>query len=248
MKLDLTNKVVIVTGGSGGIGEATSVAFAKEKAVVIINYNSSEKKAQNVLSKVKVYSERSIVLKCDISKEKQVKMMMKEVYSKFGRIDILVNNAGIAKDSNILEKKITDWNKTLNTNLLGVFICSREASQYMLKQKSGNIINISSTSAIYSFSPDIADYDASKAGVISLTKNFAKALSPNVRVNCIAPGWVNTDINKGLPEEFLKHEMRNIYSERFAEPLEIANLCLFLASPKSSYINGTVITADGGHN
>lgn len=248
MELDLKNKIVVITGGSGGIGEATALSFAKENAILIINFNKSEKKAQSVLDKVKIYSKKSIKYKCDISKEKQVIKMMESIYKKFGRIDILVNNAGIAKDSNILEKKVEDWNTTLNTNLLGVFLCSKEASKYMLKNKFGKIINISSTSAIYSFSPDIADYDASKAGVITLTKNFAKALAPHINVNCIAPGWVNTDINKGLPENFLSHEIENIYFKRFAEPIEIANLCLFLSSPNSSFINGTVITADGGHD
>lgn len=248
MELDLKNKIVVITGGSGGIGEATALSFAKENAILIINFNKSENKSQSVLDKVKVYSEESIKYKCDVSKEKQVVKMMEAIYKKFGRIDILINNAGIAKDSNILEKNIEDWNKTLNTNLLGVFLCSREASKYMLKQKFGKIINISSTSAIYSFSPDIADYDASKAGVITLTKNFAKALAPHINVNCIAPGWVNTDINKGLPKDFIRHEIENIYFKRFAEPIEIANLCLFLASTNSSYINGSVIIADGGHD
>jgi len=118
----------------------------------------------------------------------------------------------------------------------------------MLKNKSGKIINISSTSAIHTFSPEIIDYDASKAGIITLTKDFAKALAPYIQVNAIAPGWVNTDINKNLEKNIIEEELSEIYLKRFAQPSEIAEIILFLASPAASYINGTVLVADGGHD
>lgn len=248
MDLNLRNKVVLITGGSRGIGLATSIAFAKEGANVVINYREKDGKAFEALNKVLEYSSKSILYKSDISNENQVIKMVNDIQKRFGQIDVLINNASIVKDSSLLEKNTSDWEKTLKTNLLGTFLCSREVSKHMIKRKTGKIINISSTSALYAFEPEIVDYDVSKAGVIVLTKNFAKALAPHINVNCIAPGWVNTDINKDLSEDYLKEEIKVIYKQRIAKPIEIANVCLFLSSEKSSYINGAVITVDGGHD
>lgn len=242
------NKVVLITGSSRGIGKDTAIQFAEEGAAVIVNYFHSKKEADLVVSEIQTLGSKAIAIKCDVSKEDQVIKMINMGLTQFGKIDILVNNAGIAKDIPILEREVEDWEETLNTNLLGQFLCIKHVANQMLKNKYGKIINISSTSAIYSFNSDIVDYDISKAGVIALTKNFAKALAPNIQVNAVAPGWVNTEINSGLPEEFIKNEIENIYLKRIAQPKEISNVILFLASDEASFVNGTTLVVDGGHN
>lgn len=244
MKYKFKNKVVLITGSSGGIGRAIARSFFEQGASVVINYLHSRDKAEELRHELK----GSISIKADVSKDSEVKEMIEQVIQRFGEVDILINNAGIAKDVSFLERDKIDWDNTMNTNLYGVYNCSRQVAKKMLNQGHGNIINIASTSAIYSFSPNIIDYDASKAGVLTLTKNFAKALSPDIRVNAIAPGWVNTEINASLSEEFLEKEKDSIYLGRFANPSEIASICLFLASEESSFITGTTIVADGGHD
>lgn len=244
MKYKFKNKVVLITGSSGGIGRAIARSFFEQGASVVINHLHSRDKAEELRHELK----GSISIKADVSKDSEVKEMIEQVIQRFGEVDILINNAGIAKDVSFLERDKIDWDNTMNTNLYGVYNCSRQVAKKMLNQGHGNIINIASTSAIYSFSPNIIDYDASKAGVLTLTKNFAKALSPDIRVNAIAPGWVNTEINASLSEEFLEKEKDSIYLGRFANPSEIASICLFLASEESSFITGTTIVADGGHD
>lgn len=244
----LKDKIAIITGSSRGIGKATALLMAQEGAKVVINYVNSKSKALETQKEIMALGTEALVIKCDVSKEEEIKKMMERTYKYFGKVDILVNNAGIAENFPLLERSISQWTKTLKTNLLGVYLCSKYAAKYMLLNGSGKIINIASTSAIYNFCPEIADYDAAKAGVISLTKNFAKSLSPKIQVNAIAPGWVNTDINIGLAKSFLQREVKNIYMKRFAEAEEIAKVCLFLSSQDSNYINGTTIVVDGGHD
>lgn len=244
----LEGKVALITGSSRGIGKATALLFAQRGAYIVINYISSKKLAVDLEKEIEAMGSKAISIKCDVSREEEVKNMVDEAIKVFGKIDILVNNAGVAIDSPLFERTVNQWNQTLNTNLLGVYLCSKYASKYMLLNKEGKIINISSTSAIYSYSPDIIDYDASKAGVIALTKNFAKALAPKIQVNAIAPGWVDTDINKDLPKDFVKHETQSIYLKRFAQPEEIAKAILFLASNDASFITGSVLVVDGGHD
>ena len=135
----------------------------------------------------------------------------------------------------------------MNVNLIGTFLCSKYAAPHLIKTR-GRIVNISSTNAINSFAPESADYNASKAGVIVLTKDLAKQLAPNVLVNAVAPGWVDTDMNKDLPENYMKEEMNKIYLKRWAKPEEVANAVLFLASSEASYISGAILTVDGGHD
>lgn len=242
------NKIVLVTGASRGIGKATALLFAKEGAKLIINYLSSEKEAEDVVNEIKSLGSEAVAIKCDVSQESQVVSMIQHIIRTYTRLDILVNNAGVVYDSSVFDKKMESWDRTLEVNLRGNFLCSKYAAMEMLKNKSGKIINISSTSAIHTFSPDIMDYDASKAGIIALTKNFAKAFAPDIQVNAIAPGWVDTNINKGLPKMFIDEEINKIYFKRFAQPEEIAGVVLFLASPEANYINGTVLVIDGGHD
>jgi 3-oxoacyl-[acyl-carrier protein] reductase len=240
------NKVVLVTGSSKGIGKATALEFAKEGAKLVINYLNSEKEANEVVNKIKKISD-AIAIKCDVSDEKQVKEMFEKIIKKFGKIDVLVNNAGVVYDVPFFERTIKQWKRTIDVDLFGVYICSRYASIYMKKQKYGKIINISSSSAINTNKVDSIDYAAAKAGVINLTNTLAKELGPEIQVNCISPGWINTSLNVTLPKKFLNREKKRIYLKRFAEPEEVAKVILFLASDDASFVNGVNFLVDGGY-
>lgn len=173
--------------------------------------------------------------------------MVSTIMKEFGRIDVLVNNAGIAIDKEFEERTIEDWNQTLNINLVGPFLVSKYVGEVMLKQKSGKIINVSSTNGINSFFPTSIDYDASKAGLINLTHNLAIQFAPYINVNCVAPGWVNTEMNQKLPKELIEEETSKIYKKRFAEPCEIGKVICFLASEDAEFINDEIIKIDGGY-
>ena len=244
--MNFLNKVVLVTGSSRGIGRSIAMRFAKEGANVIINYKNNTKEAETISEIISSYQNECLCIKADISKEADVKNMIEEIINKYGRIDILVNNAGIAIDSSFNDKKINDFQDTLSTNLIGTFLVSRYASKYMKEKKYGKIINISSTNGIDTIYPYSIDYDASKAGLINLTKNLAIELSPYINVNAVAPGWVETEMNSDLPKKYLKEEKEKILLGRFAEPEEIADVVLFLASDKARYIDGQTIRVDGG--
>lgn len=238
------SKTVLVTGSSRGIGRATIIEFAKKGYNVIINYNNSYNEAMSLKEEVEnKYNIKSLVVKCDVSKENEVVEMVNTIKNTFNTLDVVVNNASIAIDTIFEDKTVENFKKTLDINLIGTFLVSKYASKIM---DNGSIINISSTNGIDTLYPESLDYDASKAGVISLTKNFATALAPNIRVNTITPGWVNTDMNKELDEEFINEECQKIVLNRFAEPAEIAKVVVFLASDDASYINGAVIRVDGG--
>ena len=238
-------KTALITGSSRGIGEAIAYSLASKSYNIVINYVSSEEKAKEVQAYIiKTYNVKAICIKADVSKEEEVKQMMETIYNTFGSIDVVVNNAGIAIDSTFEDKTVDNFKRILDVNLIGTFLVSKYASLYM---KSGSIINISSTDAIDTNYIYGMDYDASKAGVISLTNNLAKQLAPNIRVNAIAPGWVGTEMNKELDIDYIKKETNKILLNRFAEPSEIASVVSFLASDDASYINGTVIRVDGGY-
>jgi 3-oxoacyl-[acyl-carrier protein] reductase len=245
--MQFQNKVVLITGGSTGIGRATALAFAKEGANIVVNYIKFKEKADSVCAEIKNLGTRAIAINADITQETEVKEMLEKTIIEFGRIDVLVNNAGIIIDLPFKDRTVEHWKNTLNINLIGMFICSKQISEIMKKQNSGCIINLSSSNGIDSYDPMSIDYDCSKAGVIMLTKDLAKELGPNIRVNSVAPGWVKTDMNAKLPEDFVKEEMEKIYMKRICDPMEIANVILFLASDKASYINGITIKVDGGH-
>lgn len=245
--MDFTNKVALITGASRGIGASIAYELARHNCNVCINYNNSYQEAlelkENIEKKFKV---KVLLIKADITKEDEIINMVNTVIKKFNKIDILVNNAGIAIDSIVEDKNIRDFHQILDTNLIGPFLISREVSKYMLEQKSGNIINIASTNGIDTYYEYSLDYDASKAGLISLTHNLSEMYAPHIRVNAIAPGWVNTDMNQELDEDYIKEEKKYIYLKRFAEPEEIAKVVVFLASSYASYINNEVIRVDGG--
>ena len=184
----LKNKIAVVTGASRGIGKATALLLAQEGANVVVNYLSSAQKADEVVSQIKKIGSDAIAIQCDISDETQVKSMMDKVVERFGRIDILVNNTGIVFDVPFAERTVEQWKKTFDTNVLGVFLCSKYASEIMKRNNQGKIINVSSTSGMNSFSPDSMDYDSTKAAVVALTRNLAKQLAPDIKVNSVAPG------------------------------------------------------------
>lgn len=240
-------KTVLITGASRGIGRAIAKEFAWHAYNVVINYHHSEKEAINLKEKLeRDYNVEVLTIKADVSNEEEVESMILKVINKFDTIDVLVNNAGIAIDSDLEDKTVEDFKRVIDVNLLGTFLVSKYAGQNMLKNQSGKIINISSTNGIDTNYPRGMDYDASKAGVISLTHNFANLLAPYVNVNAIASGWVNTETIINMEETYKAEEQKKILLERFATPDEIAKVVYFLASDEASYINSTVIRVDGG--
>ena len=241
------NKSVLVTGSTRGIGEAISREFAKKGYDLIINYVNSNEKAQNLKQELeKEYNIKVLPFQTDISNEIAIKNMVDTAINEFGKIDVLVNNAGIVIDREFEDRTVEDWKKTLDINLIAPFVLTKLVGKEMMKQKSGAIINISSTNGLNTYYPTSVDYDASKSGLISLTYDSAVQFAPYVRVNCVAPGWVNTEMNKELSEDFVKEETERILVKRFAEPKEIAKVVTFLASEDASFVNSTVIKVDGG--
>ena len=240
-------KTVLVTGASRGLGRSIIIKFAENNYNVVINYNNSKKEALELEGYIKDnYQVEVLTIKADVGNEIEVKKMFNEIINKFNSIDIVVNNAGIAIDTIFEDKTVDNFHKILDTNLIGTFLVSKYASKYMLEKKYGNIINISSTNGIDTYYPYSMDYDASKAGIISLTKNLSKELSPYIRVNCICPGWIITDMSNSLDKEYMNREMTKINLKRFADPMEIANVVYFIASDDASYVNGSIISVDGG--
>lgn len=242
------NKVVLVTGSSRGIGKAIVTDFAEKGYNVVINYRKEECEANKLSEELtNKYNIQALIIKADVSNEYEVKNMVQQIVDKFGKIDVLVNNAGIAIDKEFEDRTVEDWQITLNTNLIAPFLVSKYVGNEMLRNKKGKIINISSTNGINAFFPTSIDYDASKAALINLTHNLAIQFAPDINVNCVAPGWVNTDMNKELPKELIEEETSKIYKRRFAEPSEIAKIVTFLASDDADFINDEVIKVDGGY-
>jgi len=241
-------KIALVTGSSRGIGRAIALEFAREGANVVVNSSKTETEGKKVVEEIKNIGSDAIYIKCDISKEEQVKEMINKTLEKFGKIDILVNNAGIVYDVPLFQKTLDQWKETFGVNLFGVFLCSKNVSEHMKKNNSGNIINISSNNGIGVTSPESADYDATKAGIIGFTKSLAEELAPyNIRVNAIAPGWIDTEMNKDLPEDFIQEEKNKTFMKRFGKPEEIAKVALFLASDEASFVTGSNFVVDGGY-
>ena len=239
--------VALVTGSNRGIGRKTVEEFAKAGLNVVINYCHHDDEAKNLEKFIRTnYDVDVMVIKCDVSREEEVEEMVNNVIDHFGKIDILVNNASVARDSLLLDKSLREFRRVLDVNLIGTYLCSKYVGRVMLDNKRGKIINVASTNAIDTYYPESCDYDASKAGVVSLTHNLAREFAPFIQVNCICPGWVKTDMNKDLSLEQISQEKKRILLGRFAEAEEISNVILFLASSKASYINDAIIRVDGG--
>ncbi|MDY4693575.1 MAG: 3-oxoacyl-[acyl-carrier-protein] reductase [Blautia sp.] len=244
----LKGKIAVITGAGRGIGREIAIALAREEAEVIVNYNGSEKKAEDVVKTIQFQGGKAHLYKCDVSDFNACQIMMKDIISEFGQIDILINNAGITRDGLIMKMKEEDFDAVLNVNLKGTFNTIRHAARQMVKQRSGKIINISSVSGIMGNSGQ-ANYSAAKAGIIGLTKAIARELgSRGITVNAIAPGFVETDMTDVLAEEVKEAACRQILLGHFGKPSDIAEMAVFLASEKADYITGQVISVDGGMN
>lgn len=242
----LKEKIAVVTGASRGIGRSIAIALAKQGATVVINYCGSQERAQEVKACIEQDGGKAVCRQCDIADFEQSQVFMKDIITEFGKIDILVNNAGITKDGLIVKMSEEDFDMVLNTNLKGAFHCIRFASRQMMKQRSGRIINIASVSGVLGNAGQ-ANYAASKAGVIGLTKSVARELSSrNITVNAIAPGFIDTDMTKELPESVKEKACTQIPLGCFGKVEDVAETVVFLASEKAGYITGQVIHVDGG--
>lgn len=242
----LENKVALVTGASRGIGRAIAIDLAKNGASVAVNYAGSEAKANEVVDEIKANGGNAFAIKADVSNSDEVGQMIKEVINQYGQLDILVNNAGITRDNLLMRMKDTEWDDVINTNLKGVFLCTKGVTRQMMKQRNGRIINIASVVGV-SGNPGQANYVAAKAGVIGLTKTTAKELaSRNITVNAVAPGFITTDMTDELSEEIKSELLKQIPLATLCEPSDIANVVTFLASEKSKYITGQTLHVNGG--
>lgn len=242
----LKGKVAIVTGASRGIGREIAMQMAKEGATVIVNYNGNKEKAQDVADDIIALEGNAEVYGCNVASFDEVKEMIDYVAGKYGRIDILVNNAGITKDGLMLKMTEEDFDKVIDINLKGTFNCIKHVSKYMLKQRSGKIINMSSVVGIGGNAGQI-NYAASKAGIIGMTKSAAKELgSRGITVNAIAPGYIDTEMTAVLSDEIKGKIIDSVPLKRMGQVSDIANMAVFLASDKASYITGQVMSVDGG--
>ncbi len=239
-------RTAIVTGGATGIGKAISSLLCNEGYNVIIGYNSSYESAKKLEKDLTSKGFSASSFKVDVTDAESIKNLFQYCIKTFGKIDLLVNNAGIAHQKLLTDITDDDWNKMITTNLTGCFKCCREAARYMIKEHSGNIINISSMWGVVGASCE-SHYSASKAGIIGLTKSLAKELGPsNIRVNCIAPGVIMTDMLKSFSEDDLNSLKEETPLCRLGTPEDIANAVSFLASDKASFITGQVLNVDGG--
>lgn len=243
----MSRKTAVVTGGSRGIGKAIAIELASQGYNIVINYNSSEKRANELKEELESKYDVSVMTKqCDVSSFDDVKEMYKVVKKTFDSIDLLINNAGITKDNLILRMKEEDFDQVININLKGTFNCSKIFGRHMLKQKSGKIINISSIVGIMGNAGQ-SNYAASKAGVIGLTKSLAKEFAPRgITVNAVAPGFIKSAMTDDLDEKVIKHYQDNIPLGSLGNPEDVAKVVKFLSSEDANYITGQVINVDGG--
>lgn len=244
--MELKDKIAVVTGASRGIGRQIALTLALEGATVIVNYNGSEEKARQVVAEIEGNNGRAEAVRCDVSKFDEAKELIDYVVKTYGRLDILVNNAGITRDQLLLKMTEADFDSVLDTNLKGTFHCIKHASKQMLKQKSGRIINMSSVSGVMG-NMGQANYSASKAGVIGLTKAAARELATRgITVNAIAPGFIDTEMTAVLSDSVKETVTGQIPMKKFGTTQNIADAAAFLASERAAYITGQVLCVDGG--
>ncbi|MGP4080265.1 3-oxoacyl-[acyl-carrier-protein] reductase [Pseudalkalibacillus sp. R45] len=242
----LTGKTALVTGASRGIGRAIAIELAKQGASVAVNYSGSEEKARKVVEEIQDNGGQAFAIQSDVSNMDSVTAMIKEVVSTYGSLDILVNNAGITRDNLLMRMKEEEWDAVINTNLKGVFNCTKAVTRQMMKQRSGRIINMASVVGVAG-NPGQANYVAAKAGVIGLTKTTAKELSSRgITVNAVAPGFIETDMTDALEGSVKDEMLKQIPLARLGRPEDIAAAVKFLAGEESEYITGQTIHVDGG--
>lgn len=244
--MTLQGKTAVVTGGSRGIGRAICLELARLGANVVVNYSGSEARAREVVAEVEAFGVKALAVQANVANAEQVDAFMKQSLDVFGSIDILVNNAGITRDNLLMRMKEAEWDDVIDTNLKGVFLCTKAVSRQMMKQRSGRIINISSIVGV-SGNAGQANYVAAKAGVIGLTKTVAQELaSRNVLVNAIAPGFITTEMTDALPEDIKAAMLKQIPLAKLGQPEDVAKTVAFFASDAANYITGQVIHVDGG--
>lgn len=242
----LKDKVAIVTGGTRGIGRAIVAALAKEGVKVAFNYVKSENEAKEVLKEVQKLGSEGLSFKFDVRDFNLAKEFVEKVKEYFGSLDILINNAGIIKDKALMLMERQDWQEVIDTNLTGYFNLTRACIVGFLKQKSGDIVNITSVSGITGTARQ-TNYSAAKAGVIGFTKSLAKEVAPyNIRVNAVAPGFIETHMLDGLTPEYKQRLKASIPKGEFGRPQDVANAVLFLLSDSARYITGQLLKVDGG--
>ena len=242
----LEGKIALVTGASRGIGRAIALELGKKGAYVIVNYNGSEQKAQEVVTDIVNAGGQAEAMQCDVSDFEKCGELIGAIAKKYKRLDILVNNAGITRDGLLMAMSEEDFDAVIQTNLKGVFNCIRHASRTMIRQKSGRVINISSVSGVMGNAGQ-ANYCAAKAGVIGMTKSAARELgSRGITVNAVAPGFINTDMTAVLNDTIKEGVVSQIPLKAFGEPEDVAAAVSFLASDEARYITGQVLCVDGG--
>ncbi|MDW4355868.1 3-oxoacyl-[acyl-carrier-protein] reductase [Staphylococcus saprophyticus] len=239
-------KSALVTGASRGIGRSIAIQLAEEGYKVAVNYAGNKEKVDAVVEEIKAKGVEAFAIQANVANGDEVKAMIKEVVSQFGSVDVLVNNAGITRDNLLMRMKEQEWDDVIDTNLKGVFNCIQKVTPQMLRQKSGSIINLSSVVGAVG-NPGQANYVATKAGVIGLTKSAARELaSRNITVNAVAPGFIVSDMTDALSEELKAQMLEQIPLAKFGEDSDIANTVAFLASEKAKYITGQTIHVNGG--
>ncbi|MEW9096800.1 MAG: 3-oxoacyl-[acyl-carrier-protein] reductase [Clostridiaceae bacterium] len=242
----LEGKTAVVTGGTRGIGKAIALKLADLGANIVINYRSSGKVVEEVIKEIENKGVRAIAVQGDVSNFKEAENIVKSAIDTFNSLDILVNNAGITADGLIMRMKEEDFDKVIQVNLKGAFNCIRHTTPYMVKQRYGKIINISSVVGITGNAGQ-SNYAAAKAGIIGLTKSVARELAARgINVNAVAPGFIQTDMTEVLSDKVKESSLNNIPLKKFGKPEDVGELVAFLASDKSSYITGQVINVDGG--
>jgi 3-oxoacyl-[acyl-carrier protein] reductase len=244
--IDLSGKVALVTGASRGIGKECSKTLAAAGALVVLNYHKSAEKAQAAAQGIRESGGKAECFRADVSNPENVQQLFDHIRKSHGRIDILVNNAGITRDKLLLSMELSDWDKVMDLNLKGVFLCTRSAAEMMMPNHSGKIINISSISAVKCFRGQ-TNYATAKGGIISFTRACAVELSgKGIQVNAVLPGMIVTDMSSRVRKIAGDDILKSIPAGRFGEPSDIAKMVLFLASDLSDYVIGQAISVDGG--
>ncbi|HET7629320.1 MAG TPA: 3-oxoacyl-[acyl-carrier-protein] reductase [Bacillales bacterium] len=242
----LEGKTALVTGASRGIGRSIALSLAKAGANVAVNYAGNREKAEQVVQEAETFGVKAMAIQADVSDADAVKAMVKQVTDAYGSLDILVNNAGITRDTLMMRMKENDWDAVMNTNLKGVFHCTKAVTRQMMKQRSGRIVNIASVIGIIGNAGQ-ANYAAAKAGIIGLTKSSARELAArNITVNAVAPGFISTDMTDELDEAMKEEMLKQIPLARLGQPDDVAAIVRFLASDESGYVTGQTICVDGG--